>query len=672
MEQTIGGNRLGSGNNMKVQLHGYERSTHDLGYIWRSTMSAGTLVPFMNEVALPGDTFDIGLDCDVLTQPTIGPLFGSYKIQLDVFQVPMRLYQAELHMNRLGIGRKMSEVKLPLLRLETTNYDNTHSIDNNQINPSCLLSYLGIRGVGFTATLQKPTAREFNAIPYLAYWDIYKCYYANKQEEIGAFIHASLTGLTVVISAAKASERGRTAVLAIVTTQTAPAETGQTNLTLSKNGLFQITGTNIASGMQMNRFKLWLKDNSTGTWAWIPLTEIFGLIVEQPGQGVINCSGVMDYYVGKSIGWGSIFYDNATTATEWNIAPEVTTFPLANIDNMRLALLQKIPASGAYKVSYQSAAPYGSILSSYSTWRFMQFSQEGLALKTYQSDLFNNWIDTEWIDGVDGVGAVTAVTVTDNKFTIDELQLSKKIYDMLNRIAVSGGSYDDWLDVVYTHDRQRTAENPIYLGGLIKNLVFEEVVSVAKTETQPLGTLAGRGRVGSKNKGGKIVVKVDEPSYIMGIISLTPNVDYSQGNKWDVNLKTMDDFHKPGLDGIGFQDLITEQMAWFDTIVTGETPAYKSAGKQPAWTNYMTNVNVVRGNFAEVNQQMFMVLNRRYDADIHPTNGTSIKDLTTYIDPSKFNHIFAQTRVDAQNFWAQVKLDITARRKMSAKVMPNL
>ena len=42
--------------------------------------------------------------------------------------------------------------------------------------------------------------------------------------------------------------------------------------------------------------------------------------------------------------------------------------------------------------------------------------------------------------------------------------------------------------------------------------------------------------------------------------SLTPRVDYSQGNDFDVRLMTMNDFHKPGLDQIGFQDLITEQM----------------------------------------------------------------------------------------------------------------
>jgi hypothetical protein len=171
-----------------------------------------------------------------------------------------------------------------------------------------------------------------------------------------------------------------------------------------------------------------------------------------------------------------------------------------------------------------------------------------------------------------------------------------------------------------------------------------------------------------KKKGGNIRVKVDEPSYIMGIISLTPRVDYSQGNKWDVNLKTMDDFHKPALDEIGWQSLITEQMAWFDTNITNDHELkFKSAGKQPAWINYMTNVNQVRGNFAVELEQMWMTLNRRYEND----NG-NIKDLTTYIDPSKYNHIFASPALDAQCFWVQISNDITARRKMSAKVIPNL
>ena len=163
---------------------------------------------------------------------------------------------------------------------------------------------------------------------------------------------------------------------------------------------------------------------------------------------------------------------------------------------------------------------------------------------------------------------------------------------MLNRIAVSGGSYKDWLSAVYDHDNHWMPESPIYVGGLIKELVFQEVVSNSQSPNgQPLGTLAGKGVMAQKHKGGNIVIRVDEPSYIIGIVSLTPRVDYSQGNKWDVHLKTMDDLHKPSLDQIGFQELLTDQMAWWSSYHPPLAPPTfwerVSLGKQPAWINYM-------------------------------------------------------------------------------------
>ena len=59
MKTTLGGDRLGSGNKQEIAMKNYERSSHDLGYIWRSSMASGTLVPFMSELGLPGDSFDI-------------------------------------------------------------------------------------------------------------------------------------------------------------------------------------------------------------------------------------------------------------------------------------------------------------------------------------------------------------------------------------------------------------------------------------------------------------------------------------------------------------------------------------------------------------------------------------------------------------------------------------
>jgi hypothetical protein len=654
---TLGGERLGSGSKMKVELHGYERSTHDLGYLWRSTMSAGTLVPFLSEVALPADTFDIHLEVDIKTHPTIGPLFGGYKVQLDVFQCPIRLYQGQLHNNKLGIGMHMANIKLPTMRLQAFKRAEGQDLDNFQINPSCILSYLGLRGIGYipAADTDDTGLRTFNALPLIAYWDIYKNYYANKQEEIGAVIHRP--AITI--------------------------ETTVDNITISGAEVNPGGGVQPPAYLGQN-FEIII--NYTGTEP-IPEQILFNTTV---GQYSAQQFGTVlhDTANSKLI----ILYDNrygTIYVTSWQYinrqsipatSPIVATFNLQNIDQTRENILRfATEGSDPFNLNdnNDSLTPMEWLINSVSDSQppFTN-TQEGLGIKTYQSDLFNNWLSTEWIDGAEGISEVTAIDTTGGSFTIDTLNLSKKVYNMLNRIAVSGGSYDDWLDAVYDHNRIQRAETPIYHGGLIRELVFQEVVSNSATSTgetasQPLGTLAGKGTMGHKKKGGTVTIKVDEPSYIIGIISLTPRIDYSQGNKWDLHLETMDDLHKPALDEIGFQELITEQMAWWSTTKNpgANTWTTKSAGKQPAWINYMTNVNQVRGNFAIQDNEMFMTLNRRYEQE---TDNWGIADMTTYIDPTKYNQIFAQTAIDAQNFWAQIAVDIEARRKMSAKIMPNL
>ena len=56
------------------------------------------------------------------------------------------------------------------------------------------------------------------------------------------------------------------------------------------------------------------------------------------------------------------------------------------------------------------------------------------------------------IDGAGGITEMTSIDITanDGKLTMDALNLQQKVYNMLNRIAVSGGTYRDWLETVYT------------------------------------------------------------------------------------------------------------------------------------------------------------------------------------------------------------------------------
>ena len=115
--KNIGKNTIGDNNKMSVSMRKYQRSTHDLSYAWRNTQTVGTLVPFMCEIGLPGDTWELHTEASVLTHPTVGPLFGSFKLQGEYYVCPIRLYNGLLHNNALGIGLKMSQVKLPKIEI---------------------------------------------------------------------------------------------------------------------------------------------------------------------------------------------------------------------------------------------------------------------------------------------------------------------------------------------------------------------------------------------------------------------------------------------------------------------------------------------------------------------------------------------------------------------------
>ena len=287
------------------------------------------------------------------------------------------------------------------------------------------------------------------------------------------------------------------------------------------------------------------------------------------------------------------------------------------------------------------------------------FPMVGLVLKTYQSDINTNWVNTEWIDGETGINAITAIDTSGGSFTLDTLNLAKKVYTMLNRIAISDGSYNAWIQTVYTSGGLNHVETPVYLGGSSLEIEFQEVVNNSGTEDQPLGTLAGRG-IATSHKGGNIIFKADEPGYIFCITSITPRVDYFQGNDWDIYLETMNDIHKPQLDGIGFQDRLYKNI---NANINKISDLEKTIGKQPAWIEYMTNFNRTYGNFALIENEGWMCLNRIFG---------EIDSYTTYVQPHLYNNIFADTDLTAQNFWVQIAFNTNPRRVMSAKVIPNI
>lgn len=667
MKVTLGGDRrVGSGKKMRVELGGYGRSTHDLSRVRRTTMAAGTLVPIANILGLKGDDFEIDLSAEILTPPTVAPLFGSYKLQVDVFKADIRLYQGRLHNNETGLGQQMNQVYLPEFTLEAPYILPTvitpDKVSVAQINPSSILGHLGMAGIGQRNSLAPNGKRSFNGTSLLTYYDVVKNYYSNPQEKVTQFIH---TPVIAILNNVNDIEIAGNNIVQAPTTGSYLATNGD-SIVIGWSGANQPLSQII--------FRM---VDALGNTIERNGTEMGTVVSNDNSQAIIT----MGVYSGLSNTFNVINWRYATAADIDTEPIQIQTLPLDHLDELRRNILAwgfTNPAT-PYNIVTQAKDAHGlepwvSIFENVGGKNAMLQSQEGLCLKTYQSGLLTNWLNSSDVNQINVKTFVN--TSSGGGFTMDALNLAEKLYNIENRILAAGGDWYAWQEAVTGLQVHRKSEIPVYMGGLSKELVFEEVISTSETsgqgQQQPLGTLAGRGRMSSKHKGGRVHIRVEEPCVIMIIASLTPRENYSQGNDWTFNLRTVDDFHKPELDQIGFQDLIAERMAYWTTF---QNPTgvwqQQAVGKQPAWINYQTAIDENKGNFAAGMSEDFMTLNRRYEARVSG-NMWLLGDATAYIDPAKFNHTFAVTSLDSQNFWGHFGMKIEKRSVMSANVMPNM
>lgn len=674
MKVSIGKNTLGGGKKMMTRLNNYNRSTHDNSFVCRTSMAPGVLTPTMKELVLPGDTYSIQTRCHTLTHPTIGPLFGSFKQQNDFFFCPIRLYNAMLHNNALNIGLDMKKVKFPYVRLDTSKISDEYLEGSGEtlkkdVNPSSLPSYMGYKALRTPEGEQD--AGDIQVLPIIMYFDIFKNYYANKQEDsfyqiVGGSIFQYTTntasGNTIYFNiqnkiSAKWAEISKISSSPIDSKIDVPAGNNyyygfviNSNVPIDESDIYLNFDYLIFDSYGIGQFDGYLSDFLNA-----------GVILRSTAATGTNSKSYV--FTNASMLPGSHSLKSTKKILAKSDSQNYDKIQLSAIDDMR----EKILAAG--KTAYEANDQFiNNIFKTFIDPNAADPNKNhvfacsnpmvGLVLKTYQSDINTNWIKTEWLDGDTGINAITAIDTSGGSFTLDTLNLAKKVYTMLNRIAVSDGSYNAWIQTVYTSGGLNHVETPIYLGGSSLEIEFQEVVNNSGTEEQPLGTLAGRG-IATNHKGGNIIFKADEPGYIFCISSITPRVDYFQGNDWDIYLKTMDDLHKPQLDGIGFQDRLYRHINASAPIADLE----KTIGKQPAWIEYMTNVNKTFGNFALIENEGWMCLNRIFG---------DISTYTTYIFPHLYNNIFADTDLTAQNFWVQIAFNYKPRRVMSAKVIPNI
>ena len=346
-------------------------------------------MPFCKILCQKGDIIDLNLINKTLSQPTLGPLFGSFKLQHFLFFRGFRLYNSWLHNNRTGIGMKMSEIKLPKM-IANTKGSTTDARTN--ISSSALYKYLGWTksrraGTGATEGVHK------NGVPLLLYLDTFKNFFANTQED--KFYMISNVGSQPTIKAGFGGTPSVDYKLPKTGLNVTPKNTDTVAITIPSS----IKDCKKA----WNSIVFAIRDNTTGNGTQVTADQL----TTDATKGTITLDKFNTLYPNGGILISILL--NSTAA----FGAFLKQYDLKILDQIRDVIL--------HKKGNEPLILYGSNLNEAnngSTELVNMFNDiinsqteklGGMLLKTYDSDIFNNWVKTDWIDGVGSITEITSI-----------------------------------------------------------------------------------------------------------------------------------------------------------------------------------------------------------------------------------------------------------------------
>lgn len=302
----------------------------------------------------------------------------------------------------------------------------------------------------------------------------------------------------------------------------------------------------------------------------------------------------------------------------------------------------------------------------------------GLFLKTYMPDRMNVILNSEFFDK--NVSTVQVSTANGN-FQVDQLVTAKKLWDSRNKDAMSSGTFKDWVRMHYGVTPKIMDDMPTFCGSVSSDIFFEDIRATTTATigeaTQFLGDKASSGKGYLRSRRHRIIA--DRPGYLMAIASITPRVDYSQFlDRYVLHTDLSDEF-RPEYNGIGLQQVLVSDLNTDYSSITkniGESVLFPdlsklSVGRQPAWIEYMTDVNRVRGTFCTTEKSWVLRRDMRSDSSPSATNVPSINtNKSAYVFPDEWNQPFALNSLADQNFLVQFYIKDIVRSSVLKRLQP--
>lgn len=331
-------------------------------------------------------------------------------------------------------------------------------------------------------------------------------------------------------------------------------------------------------------------------------------------------------------------------------------------------------------------------------------SNGGLFCVPFNMDLNRGLLNAE-------IGSYRAqLDVSQGVVSVETIWEQNKFQHLINILDVTGGRWSDALNGLWNVSIKTDISKPLYLGSLTTYIGQKDIVSnVSVSESAPQGTQTGYTQGGFKfSKKNKIRIKTDKPGVVICVMTMIPDVLYSQGFSRDYLPINMRGVFNPQMARLGYQDvpafvlnaqtLVQKYLSSPSTELLEEATALPirsvapynpvlSVGQQVAWAEYMSDVSECRGHFSYDQTLEFWVLNRvynntrirRYDAmEGDEIIGSPLYveqpeyDYSTYVFPWEYQNLFATNDPTAQNFRIWCNFDVLANRPIPKRTLPGM
>lgn len=261
--------------------------------------------------------------------------------------------------------------------------------------------------------------------------------------------------------------------------------------------------------------------------------------------------------------------------------------------------------------------------------------------------------EIRYIDQINPSVARSLVNVVTSGISINDFRNVNSYQRWLETNIRKGYKYQDQIEGHYgVNVSYTTLDMPEFIGGVVKDVDVTQINQTVESEGNPLGSYAGQAyAIGSAKH--RVHKYFDEPGYLIGILCVVPQANYSQILPKMFTKYNRLDIFTPEFGKIGYQPILNSELCPVQTYVNNPENLSKVFGYQRPWYDYLASVDEVHGAF-RTSLRDFLI-NRVFSST--PTLGPDF----TVMNPDQLNNIFS-VQEESDKIIGQVHFDLKFKR----------